>query len=62
MIEYRFRVPSAAVFTLYSYSRALEYRFRVPTAGSLILHAMFFFGISSLLAFLLQQGSLIKVA
>jgi hypothetical protein len=35
MIEYRFRVPSAAVFTLYSYSKALEYRFRVPTAGSL---------------------------
>jgi hypothetical protein len=36
MIEYRFRVPSAAVFTPYSYSKALEYRFRVPTAGSLI--------------------------
>jgi hypothetical protein len=36
MIEYRFRVPSAAVFTLYSYSKALEYRFRVSTAGSLI--------------------------
>jgi hypothetical protein len=34
-IEYRFRVPSAAVFTLYSYSKALEYRFRVPSAGSL---------------------------
>jgi hypothetical protein len=34
-IEYRFRVPSAAVFTLYSYFKALEYRFRVPTAGSL---------------------------
>jgi hypothetical protein len=34
-IEYRFTVPSAAVFTLYSYSKALEYRFRVPTAGSL---------------------------
>jgi hypothetical protein len=34
-IEYRFRVPSATVFTLYSYSKALEYRFRVPTAGSL---------------------------
>jgi hypothetical protein len=34
-IEYRFRVPSAAVFTLYSYSKGLEYRFRVPTAGSL---------------------------
>jgi hypothetical protein len=37
MIEYRFRVPSAAVFTLYSYSKALQYLFRVPTAaGSLI--------------------------
>jgi hypothetical protein len=24
-IEYRFRVSSAAVFTLYSYSKALEY-------------------------------------
>jgi hypothetical protein len=35
MIEYRFRVPSTAVFTLYSYTKALEYRFRVPTAGSL---------------------------
>jgi hypothetical protein len=35
MIEYRFRVSSAAVFTLYSYSKALEYRFRVPTAASL---------------------------
>jgi hypothetical protein len=35
MIEYRFRVPSAAVFTLYSYSKALEYLFRVP--GSLRL-------------------------
>jgi hypothetical protein len=35
MIAYHFRVPSAAVFTLYSYSKALEYRFRVPTAGSL---------------------------
>jgi hypothetical protein len=34
-IEYRFRVPSAAVFTLYSYSKALEYRFRVPSAGNL---------------------------
>jgi hypothetical protein len=29
MIEYRFRVSSAAVFTLYSYSKALEYRFIV---------------------------------
>jgi hypothetical protein len=35
-IEYRFKVSSAAVFTLYSYSKALEYRFRVPTTGSLI--------------------------
>jgi hypothetical protein len=34
MIEYRFRVPSAAVFTLYSYSKALEYRFRVPIVDS----------------------------
>jgi hypothetical protein len=34
-IEYRFRVSSAAVFTLYLYSKALEYRFRVTTAGSL---------------------------
>jgi hypothetical protein len=41
MIEYRFRVPSAAVFTLYSYSKALEYRFRVPTAGSLTFKASF---------------------
>jgi hypothetical protein len=31
-IEYRFRVPSAPIFTLYSYSKALEY----PTAGSLM--------------------------
>jgi hypothetical protein len=35
MIEYRFRVSSATVFTLYSYSKALEYRFRVSTAASL---------------------------
>jgi hypothetical protein len=34
-IEYRFRVPSAAVFTLYSYSKALDYPFRVPTVGSI---------------------------
>jgi hypothetical protein len=33
-IEYYFRVPSAAVFTLYLYCKALEYRFRVPTAVS----------------------------
>jgi hypothetical protein len=32
-IEYRFRVPSAAVFTLYSYSKTLKYHFRVPTVG-----------------------------
>jgi hypothetical protein len=35
MIEYRFRVPSAAVFTLYSYSKALKYPLEYPTAGSL---------------------------
>jgi hypothetical protein len=35
MIEYRFRVPSAAVFTLYSYSKFLEYRLEYATAGSL---------------------------
>jgi hypothetical protein len=35
MIEYRFRVPSVAVFTLYSYYKALEYRFRVPTMAGL---------------------------
>jgi hypothetical protein len=34
-IEYRFRVPSATVFTLYSYCKDLEYRFRLATAGSL---------------------------
>jgi hypothetical protein len=33
-IEYRFKVSSAAVFTLYSYYKALEYRFRVLTADS----------------------------
>jgi hypothetical protein len=38
IIEYRFRVPSATVFTLYSYFKALEYRFRVPTAGSLSVY------------------------
>jgi hypothetical protein len=37
MIEYRFRVPSAIVFTVYSYSKASEYLFRVPTADSLTL-------------------------
>jgi hypothetical protein len=36
MIEYRFRVPSATVFTLYSYSKALEYRLEYATADSLI--------------------------
>jgi hypothetical protein len=35
MIEYHFRVPSAAVFTLYSYSKALEYLLEYPTAASL---------------------------
>jgi hypothetical protein len=35
MIEYRFRVPSATVFTLYSYSKALEYPLEYPTADSL---------------------------
>jgi hypothetical protein len=34
-IEYRFIVPSAAVFTLYSYSKTLEYRLEYTTAGSL---------------------------
>jgi hypothetical protein len=29
MIEYRFRVTSATIFTLYSYSKYLEYRFRL---------------------------------
>jgi hypothetical protein len=35
MIEYRFRVPSTAVFTLYSYSKTLEYHLEYTTAGSL---------------------------
>jgi hypothetical protein len=35
MIEYRFRVPSIAIFTLYSYSKPLEYPLEYPTAGSL---------------------------
>jgi hypothetical protein len=30
MIEYRFIIPSAAVFTLYSYSKALEYPLEYP--------------------------------
>jgi hypothetical protein len=30
MIEYRFRIPNAAVFTLYSYSKALEYPLEYP--------------------------------
>jgi hypothetical protein len=38
-IEYRFRVSSAAVFTIYSYSKTLEYLFRVSTAGSLTPNA-----------------------
>jgi hypothetical protein len=37
MIEYRFRVPSVAVFTLYLYSKTLEYPLEYATAGSLIL-------------------------
>jgi hypothetical protein len=37
MIEYRFRVPSATVFTLYSYSKILEHRLEYATAGSLIV-------------------------
>jgi hypothetical protein len=51
MIEYRFKIPSASVFTLYSYSKALEYRtlyldfkaleyrFRVPTAASEVMRS-----------------------
>jgi hypothetical protein len=35
MIEYRFRVPSATVFTLYSYSKSLEYRLQYATTASL---------------------------
>jgi hypothetical protein len=35
-IEYRFRVPSAAIFTLYSYSKTLEYHLVYVTAGSLM--------------------------
>jgi hypothetical protein len=42
MIEYRFRVPSAAVFTLYSYSKTLEYRLEYATAGSLMFPVGFF--------------------
>jgi hypothetical protein len=38
MIEYRFRVSNAAVFTLYSYSKALEYHIEYATADSL-MHA-----------------------
>jgi hypothetical protein len=30
MIEYRFRVPSATIFTLYSLSKALEYPLEYP--------------------------------
>jgi hypothetical protein len=29
-IEYRFRVPSTTVFTLYSYSKVLEYPLEYP--------------------------------
>jgi hypothetical protein len=35
-IEYRFRVLSEAVFTLYSYSKALEYSLEYPIVCSLI--------------------------
>jgi hypothetical protein len=42
MIEYRFRVPNAAVFTLYSYSKTLEYRLEYATADSLICHCLWF--------------------
>jgi hypothetical protein len=35
MIEYHFRVLSATVFTLYSYSKTLEYRLEYATAGGL---------------------------
>jgi hypothetical protein len=31
MIDYRFRVPSATFFTLYSYSKGLKYRLRLLT-------------------------------
>jgi hypothetical protein len=37
-IEYRFRVPSAAVFTLYSYSKALEYYLEYPPRVVLEVH------------------------
>jgi hypothetical protein len=40
MIKYRFRVPSAVVFTLYSYSKALEYPPEYPTAGTLNQHLL----------------------
>jgi hypothetical protein len=37
-IEYRFRVPSAAVFTLYSYFKPLEYHFKYHL-GRVVLQA-----------------------
>jgi hypothetical protein len=43
MIEYRFRVPSATVFTLYSYSKALKY----PTVASLSLSDFIAAGIAN---------------
>jgi hypothetical protein len=33
-IEYRFRVPSTTVFTIYLYSKTLEYRLEYASAGS----------------------------
>jgi hypothetical protein len=35
MIEYRFRVTSAVIFTLYSYSKFLEYHLEYATTASL---------------------------
>jgi hypothetical protein len=46
MIEYRFRVPSAAVFTLYSYSKTLEYHLEYATAGSLTRLVVYYTGTS----------------
>jgi hypothetical protein len=39
-LEYRFRVSSAAVFTLYSYSKILEYHLEYATADSLSLSVL----------------------
>jgi hypothetical protein len=45
MIEYHFRVPSATVFTLYLYSKALEYPLRVvlglPALMDLYIHPLY---------------------